>query len=590
MKKRFKLLLILAVFNLFLILSGGCDKSSSPEDQQISFNNFIKDVFVEEATSDTLSLNYTLASPENYGIDNTEITLGEYTINQMNEDLKSTEKHLKELKRFDYDLLTESQQLTYDIMLYSYEEELELGSYLYYFDILGPTTGLQAQLPILLAEYNFYDKDDIETYLKLLPCVYDYFEDIVEFEKEKSKKGLFMSDAVVDGIIEQCNSFVDNPEQNLLIEYFDERINAYDGLTQQEKESYKKNNKEKVLKYIIPSYELLISSLEDLKGTGINDAGLYHYPKGKEYYETLAKIKTGSGKSINEIIDMLDLAIGDSFLDITRLTLNPSTLDEVERFASFPLTDPDEILEDLRTGILENFPEPAAVNCDIKYVHESLSEYLSPAFYLVPALDNYSDNNIYINGNEMETLSYIYTTVAHEGYPGHLYQITYFKSQEPDLIRNLLNFSGYDEGWATYVELYSYHLSGINSELAALLESNNELLLILYARTDIGIHYEGWTKEKAVSYLNQFYGDQATSEKIYQVLLGEPAIYLPYAVGYLEIKYLREHAENTLGESFNLKDFHRFILDIGPAPFDIIEDRMEIWLENCLKDFAENNS
>lgn len=573
---------------MFIISSGGCNKLTFPEDMQSNFNDFINEVFVEEAQSDTLSLNYTLANPENYGIENTEITLGEYSISQMNEDLKSVERYLKKLKSFDYDMLTDSQQLTYDIMKSSFEEELKLANYLYYLEILGPTTGLQAQLPILLAEYNFYDKDDIHTYLELLPCVYDYFKDVVEFEKAKSKKGLFMSDAVADRVIEQCNSFIENPEQNFLIEYFDEKIDAYGGLTQQEKENYKKDNKKKVENYVIPSYELLIDSLEVLKGTGTNDAGLYHYPKGKEYYETIAKIKTGSGKSINGMIDMLEAAIGDSFLDITKLTLkNPLILEEVADFTSFPLTDPDEILEDLKTEILENFPEPAKVNCDIKYVHESLSDYLSPAFYLIPALDNYNDNNIYINGNDIETLSYIYTTVAHEGYPGHLYQITYFKNQEPDLIRNLLNFTGYDEGWATYVELYSYHLSGIDSDFATFLESNNELLLIIYARADIGIHYEGWTKEKAVSYVNQFYNDQATAETIYESLLEEPAIYLPYAIGYLEIKTLREKAENTLGESFDLKDFHQFILDIGPAPFDIIEDRMEIWLKNGSKDYVE---
>ncbi|NLJ96690.1 MAG: DUF885 domain-containing protein [Clostridiales bacterium] len=586
MKKRVKILLTLCIFAFFIIASSGCNKSTSIEEQS-KFNDFIYDVFVEEATSDTLSLNYILAHPENYGIENTEITLGEYSLGQMKEDLKSLENYLKELKSFNYNMLTENQQLTYDIMKYSFEQDLRLADYLYYLEILGPTTGLQAQLPILLAEYNFYDKDDIETYLKLLPHVYDYFEDIVEFEKEKSQEGLFMSDAVADRIIEQCNTFIEKPEENFLIEYFNDKIDLYDGLTEQERENYKKDNREKILDYVIPSYELLIDSLEELKGTGTSDSGLYLYPKGREYYECITKIKTGSGKNMTEIIDMLESAFGDSFIEITKLTLNnPLIIEEVGEFSAFPLTDPDEILENLRTEILETFPEPAKVNCDIKYVHESLSEYLSPAFYLIPALDNYNDNNIYINGKDVETLSYIYTTVAHEGYPGHLYQITYFKNQEPDLIRNLLNFDGYDEGWATYVELYSYHLSGIDSELAALLEYNNEIMLIIYARTDIGIHYEGWTKEKAISYLNQLFYDQAVSEEIYETLLEEPAIYLPYAVGYLEIKNLRNKAESVLGETFDLKEFHQFILDIGPAPFEIIEDRMDTWLKHKSKDYV----
>lgn len=570
-----------------MFLNGGCDKSSNPEYQQSKFNDFINDIFTREVQSDTLSLNYTLAYPENFGIENTITTLGEYGISKMNDDIKDVEGYLKELKSFDYDMLAQEQQLTYDILIYSFEQELELGGYLYYLESLGPTTGLQAQLPILLAEYNFYDKEDIKTYLELLPCVYDYFQDVAQFEREKSKQGLFMSDKVVDRIIQQCNAFIANPEENLLIEYFDEKIDAYEGLTKEERDNYKSKNKKMVFDYIIPSYESLIVALKELKGTGTNDAGLYYYPDGKAYYEKIAKAKTGSNKTMGEMIDMLDAAIGDSVLYITKLTLaNPLIFDEISSFTSFPLTDPDAILENLKVEISEDFPETIDVNCDIKYVHESLSEYLSPAMYLVPALDNYMDNSIYINGNDMETLSYIYTTVAHEGYPGHLYQNVYFKSQEPDLIRNLLNFIGYDEGWATYVELYSYQMSGIDPELATLLKANNELLLAIYAKTDIGIHYEGWTKEKAISYINQFYNDSATSESIYDVLLEEPAIYLPYAVGYLEIKELRDKAESVQGDNFNLKDFHKFLLDIGPAPFDIINGRMEIWLNNDFEDYA----
>lgn len=580
-KKRIKLFLILSLFSLFSFLSIGCGTSSNSESHQSKFDEFIHELFVNEVQSDTLSLNYSLANPEAFGIEHNEATLGEYSIRKMKEDLMSTEQYLKDLKKFKYDALTADQQLTYDILYNYMETELELGNYLYYFESLGPTTGLQAQLPILLAEFNFYDRDDIERYLELLPCVYDYFEDIAEFEREKSEKGLFMSDAVADRIIEQCNSFIANPENNFLIEYFDEKIEAFNGLTNEEIAQYKLANKQGVLEYIIPSYELLIRVLQELKGSGLNDAGLYYYPEGQAYYECLTKFKTGSNKNMKEIIVMLETAIGDGILEITKLTISdPLILDKFASFTSFPLTDPDVILDDLKNDIIKDFPEPIDVNCEIKYVHESLSEYLSPAMYLIPAIDNYTENNIYINGNDYETLSTIYTTVAHEGYPGHLYQNVYFRSKDPAPIRNLLNFIGYDEGWATYVEFLSFQYAGIDPNLAALLEANNKVVLLMYARADIGIHYEGWPKSKAISYINQFAGDEETSNKIYQVLLEEPAIYLPYAVGYLEILELKDKAQATLGDDFDNKDFHRFLLDIGPAQFGIIEKHIEVWLNN----------
>jgi len=580
MYKKLKTFLLLCVFALFTVLSVGC-KSSEVDKTQKQFDKFTQEMFIKEVQSDTISLNYSLANPEAFGIKKPKVTLGEYSVRKIKEDLMTIEQYLKDLQKIDYKLLTPDRQLTYDILQNYLESELEMGNYIYYFESLGPTTGLQAQLPILLAEYNFYNKDDIVNYLELLPCVYDYFEDIVEFEREKSEKGLFMSETVADRIIEQCEAFIANPDKNLLIEYFNEKIDNFPGLTDAEKEKYKQENRQGVIEYIIPSYKMLINALQSLKGTGINNAGLYYYPEGQAYYECLARFKTGSSKSMNEIINMMDTTMENSFAEITGIILkDQNILEKVESFNSFPLTDPVEILEDLKKDILADFPEPIDVKCEIKYVHESLSEYLSPAMYLMPAIDNYENNLIYINGNDKETLATIYTTVAHEGYPGHLYQNVYFRSQNPAPIRSILDFTGYDEGWATYAEYLSYKYAGIDSDLAALLEAHNRILLLMYARADIGIHYEGWTREEAVQYLNNFTDDEKLSGMIYEILLEEPGVYLPYAVGYLEIMELKNKARSVLGNDFNLKEFHEFLLDTGPAQFGIIEDQMEAWLDN----------
>jgi uncharacterized protein (DUF885 family) len=324
----------------------------------------------------------------------------------------------------------------------------------------------------------------------------------------------------------------------------------------------------------------LIKVLTKLKGSGTNSAGLYYYPEGQAYYESLTRYKTGSDKSMEEITGLLEKAINDGIIKITKLSLTDSALmDKYLSFTSFPITEPVDILDDLKEDISKDFPKAVPVNCEIKYVHHSLADYLSPAMYLVPPIDNYKNNNIYINGNDADTLSMIYTTVAHEGYPGHLYQCVYFRSLNPSPIRNVMNFLGYDEGWATYVELYSYHIAGIDENLAALLEANNIVILCMYARADIGIHYEGWKETQVVSYIKNFIDDDEIAKSIYQTLLEEPAIYLPYAVGYLEIMELKETAEEALGEDFVAKDFHRFLLDIGPAQFGVIDDYMKKWID-----------
>lgn len=583
-KKTLKLVTILIAFLCLVSIGWACSRQSKRDLVQNNFDVFMNTLFVEEVQTDSLTLNYSLAYPENYGIKDGEATLGEYSISSMKEELFSSENYLSRLLSFDYNLLDSDQQLTFDIVKNYFEQDLEFGDFMYYSECLGPTTGIQAQLPILLAEYSFYDKADIDEYLKLLPCVEDYFKEIIQYEKEKSERGLFMSDNVATRIIDQCKSFINSSDDNFLIQYFDEKISDFEELTKEEITYYKALNKEAVLCYVVPAYKELIDALTELLGTGTNKAGLYYYPEGQAYYECLSKYKTGSDKSMAEMIQMLEIAIGDGVSDITALTQSDSSLvDKYLSFSSFPITNPTDILADLKKDIAYDFPTAVPVNCEIKYVPASLADYLSPAMYLVPPIDSYKNNNIYINGNNKKTLSMIYTTVAHEGYPGHLYQCVYFRNQNPSPIRNILNFVGYDEGWATYVEMYSYHLAGIDDNLADFLETNNMVILCMYARADIGIHYEGWTKTEVVNYIKQYIGDEEIAGSIYDTLLEEPAIYLPYAVGYLEIKELREKAEQELGDAFVAKDFHEFLLDIGPAQFGIIEDYMDIWVKNQKK-------
>ncbi len=580
--KLIRIVIPLLILSLFLSVVS-CSMGSAQK-QQDKFDQFMQELFLEEVQSDTLSLNYSLAYPENYGITDAKATLGEYSISHMKGELVASENCLSRLLAYNYDSLASSQQLTYHIVKEYLEESLQFGNYLYYSECLGPTTGIQAQLPILLAEYSFYDKADIEEYLKLLPCVKDYFEDIIQYEREKSARGLFMNDSVALRIIEQCESFINNPTENFLITYFNERIANYEGLTSKEISHYEAVNAENVLCYVIPAYQELIKALYELLGTGTNTAGLYYYPSGQAYYECLARYKTGSDKTMDEMIQMLENAMQEGVAHITDLSQEDlSLIDKYLAFDSFPLTDPNDILADLKTDIAKDFPAAVPVNCVIKYVPESLADFLSPAMYLVPPIDNYSNNDIYINGNNEKTLSMIYTTVAHEGYPGHLYQCVYFRSTNPAPIRNILNFTGYDEGWATYVEYYSYYLAGIDENLADFLATNNMIILCMYARADIGIHYEGWTRSKTRDFIVPYIGDEEVADAIYDTLLEEPAIYLPYAIGYLEIEELRKEAEQDLGSDFSAKAFHTFLLDIGPAQFDVIGTYMEEWLNNYRK-------
>lgn len=554
-----------------LFLLTACSKISIPTNANTAFRNFTLCFFQQEVASNTINLHYTLKEPAKYGIVESPVTLGSYDFNEAST-LASIENWESSLHKFSPNSLSEENKLTYDILSHYFDNLKEGVSYYLYEEPLSPITGIHAQLPVLLAEYQFTDVKDAETYLSLLETVPNYFSSLTRFEQQKSSAGLFMSDAVADEVIAQCNAFVSMGDDNYLLSTFEERVKELKHTTDEQQAALIQKNKQVLSSSVLPAYESLAMSLTALKGTGTNTGGLCAFQNGTDYYSYLVASETGSSRSISELKELIQAQILTDLLDSKEiLSENPNILEAADSITESPET----ILQTLEAKIANTFPSPANVNVTVKYVPTALEEYLSPAFYLIPAIDNFTENTIYINQGHSLTDITLFTTLAHEGYPGHLYQSTYFASTNPDPIRNLLNYPGYTEGWATYTEMCSYYLSPLSKPHAALLQKNNSIILGLYATADIGIHYDGWTPEDTVEHFAS-YGieDEATITEIYEYILGDPANYLKYYVGYLEILELKKEYMNQHGDNFSQKDFHKELLEIGPAPFEVIRKYM----------------
>ncbi len=572
-------IIILVIVGIVLGVKLWKGKQYGPE----AFDETMEELFREEIALNTINLHYTLAYPEEFGITDYEVSLGTYSLEEFETGYEEMEELLAEIERFDKDTLSEEQQLTYDIIVDYLETELAAKDFILYTEILGPTTGYQAQLPVLLAEYTFRREQDIEDYLELAAGVDEIAEQIIEFEKEKSKAGLFMSDYAADAIIEQCEDFIENPEENYMIEVFNDKIEAFDGLSEAEKEAYCERNKEIITTDIVAGYETLIEGLEELKGTGTNDLGICYYENGKEYYEYLVRSETGSDKTVKALEKETEEFLEAYIIELQTAYLeNPEILNELTEY-EFEELEPEEILDNLEEQIREDFPKAPKVDYTVKYVHSSMEEKMSPAFYLTPPVDDFEGNTIYINkkyteGDSAGTMN-LYTTLAHEGYPGHLYQNVYTASCDLPLVRNLFSTTGYSEGWATYVEHeYGYVYAGMDEELASLYAGNQATSLALSAYLDMKIHYDGWDRDEVFAYLESYgVADKEAADEMYNYIVEEPANYMGYFIGYLEMLNLREDAEKRLKDDFDVKEYHDFILRTGPAPFYIIEDYMKKW-------------
>lgn len=551
----------------FILLVTGCGKISIPTNANTAFRNFTLCFFQQEVASNTINLHYSLQEPAKYGIVEVPITLGSYDFNET-ATLASIENWESALHKFLPNALSEENKLTYDILSHYFETLRQDVSYHLYQEPLSPVTGVHAQLPVLLAEYQLNNQKDAETYLSLLKTLPNYFASLARFEQQKSSVGLFMSDSVADEVIAQCNAFVAMGDENYLLSTFEERVGNIEKLTTEAQKKLIQENKDTIKSFVLPAYESLAGSIASLKGTGTNTQGLCEFPEGKEYYSHLVASETGSNRTISELKELINAQILSDLQDSKNvLSENPNILEETDSITESPET----ILRSLQSKISKAFPSSAEVNVNVKYVPTALEEYLSPAFYLIPAIDNFSENTIYINQGHSLTDINLFTTLAHEGYPGHLYQTTFFANTDPDPVRSLLGYSGYVEGWATYAEMCSYYLSPLSKPHATLLQKNNSIILGLYAATDIGIHYDGWTLDDTAEHFSA-YGieDEATIAEIYNYILGDPANYLKYYVGYVEILELKKEYMNQKGEDFSQKEFHKELLEVGPAPFEVV--------------------
>ena len=548
--------------------------------EDAKFQKFTRQLFQNEVNGSTLNLHYTLAHPEDYKVASEQVTLGSIPTDPSST-YTQLENYEQSLQDFSYDDLSKDNQLTLDLLLLYFHTERSLGDQYLLEEILSPSLGTQAQLPILLAEYAFYDKQDITDYLKLLTCVGDYFKSILDFEREKSQAGYFMSDTTLDRILEQCQAFIKNPSDNYLQEIFQDKLNDFSGLSKKEKKQCIATHQKLIENSLIPAYENLMEGLEELRGTGKNENGLYYLDGGQEYYQYLLRSQVGVYASPEVIEQRLYRQLFADYQEMSELLEEHPDLISRVFSEDLPKSKPKDTLEELESLYQKDFPKLEEPKYEVKYVHKSMENYLSPAFYLTPPIDTQSPNTIYINQASQTSNLELFTTLAHEGFPGHLYQTLYFSRQDPDPIRNLITCGGYIEGWATYIESYAYGYADAAPELTRLLWLNRSVNLNLYCLLDIGIHYHGWTLSQVSPYLKMFgFQDEAVIEEIYQYIIETPANYLRYYVGYLGFYDLKSAVQQKEGNSFDLKEFHRDVLEIGPAPFPIVQKYLGLSSKN----------
>lgn len=562
---------------------GSFTASGQTEEYQRSFDDYLENLFRQEITASTINLHYTLKNPEAYGIKEYTVTYGDLSEESRQASVASLENVQASLEKFDKRKLNVNQQMTYDILWEETETELSFTNLYLYQEMLRPSTGIQAELPVLMAEYAFYDEGDVQDYLALLKQTPDYFRQILLFQMEKANNGLFMAEFAAEDIISQCQNFIADKENNYLLATFDDKIDAMTELTEEQRQTYKEQNQKMVSEAVIPAYEMMIQGLNKLRQSGRNQQGLCHLPKGSRYYEYLVRAYTGSDMTVEEMQQATAHQRAENMTEAARLIAEkPELLTQAVSY-TFAQQEPAAILEELQGKMLEDFPAPPDTSFTVKYVHASLEEFMAPAFYLAVPIDDISQNAIYLNGSVNYQKLKLYTTLAHEGFPGHLYQNIMERSRDFPAIRSMLGTGGYSEGWATYVEMISYYYADIDGSLAALLQMDQSALLSLYATADMGIHYDGWSLREMKDFFGEYQiTDEETLTEIYHLIVAEPAHYLKYYIGYLEFLNLKALAKDVFADEYSDYRFHEALMEMGPAQFPVLKEYLPRFYSSAL--------
>ncbi len=557
------------IFALFCLTHGGED----PHFVEIS--NAILD---ENFNQDTISMQFSFQNPEEFGLSGETCALPAYHREEYLSGQQALTNTLNSLAKIDPEHLSDDARSTYEVLCTYLQIQQKGTQYPYYEEPLSSTSGVHISLPVLLAEFPAETEEDIKRYLSVLSLLPSYFESLARFEADKAVTGKFMASEDADLVISQCEYFASGKGKSFFEDcFFRMQKEVFDG-QEELADSYAQKHAAIISEKVLPAYANLADSILLLKEDGKERKGLCQYECGQEYYEYLLQKKIGTDDTTQEIAEKLYIRLEDLYEELGQLTLETSATTHIGKNLSA-----EQCLPALQTEMKQLFPSPGGShNVTIKEIPAALSDFTAPAYYFIPAITccrkgNASSiqNTIYVSRLAKENEVDLFTTLAHEGYPGHMYQNVYFLSthgvNKKNVLRYCMDFPGYSEGWALYSELLSFDYEKGDRTYLEMLRLSKEIQLCLLCILDIRIHDGGAELADITPYLARIGIREASAvENIYSYLINEPGTYLTYYGGYLELLECKElYRKTCMAQDVTYSDlnFHIFFLEHGPDSY-----------------------
>ena len=546
-------------------------------------------VFRWYATSDGYSFHMFIDNPADYGIDHSSVpmTLGEFTEEDSVRLTKEAGVYLEQLEAIDREQISPESQFSYDVLHEFLTDYATENKFAYFYEPLTEYSGLHSNMPLSFALFDLKNEQDVIDYLALLADMPRYMGQVLAYEQQRARLGMFMTEPALDAILEDIQLIIDAKDTTFLYVTFDEGVDQLTELTADQAKTYKDKNISLLQNEYVNSFQTLYDGLEKLRKDcrSYEEASKYTELQ-KEYFEYSMQSAGCNYLSVEETLEMLKTELSYLIDDVVRIsTENPDIYDENIDVTSGNMQNDLDYLQTLIQPILPVLPEH---NVTLTDVPEELQDQFAPAAYVIPALDDWKNNTIYINTKTEDPT--LLLTLAHEGYPGHMYQYIYQRSMDNlGLMQRAANFSGYAEGWAQFAEFltvenqkqYDQEYVRYNFEYGQIANS------ILPAIISILVNYYGYSDEALENAITGLgFDGKYVASIYYNIVIDQPYYFFDYAIGYCQLAQLYRDAANELGDRFDMSAFLKTYLDLGPANFELIKERMDIWMDSLQQDAA----
>lgn len=538
------------------------------------FNSWTTCLVPEIISSSPLAATFMYHDLEALGLKELTFELDDFSPAAFRGKIQKSHEVLNKLNTIDYILLNDEQKATFEMLEFQNQLVVSGEPYIYYNHMIEPSSGIQMNLLLALIQIDLSTTEDVDAYLMRLQQIPRLFDQLIDYERVKAKKGLLMPSELYDLVLIQLDSLLIEPEKFILYQSFEERIDGILNMDHETKEAYKFACLSIITEQIYPAYKDLLVSINDIKELSTTNRGVCSFQNGQAYYEYIIKGETSYDMSAQELRAWVTNELYSTMCSIEQLYADYPELLEYEEFTSKLPTY--NSLEDLY-AVAEKCLDEQFYEYDIDSASEYvipgyLEEYVAAGFYFPVAIDGEGYGNMYLQESAYKSMN---TTTLdlyfHENIPGHHMYFSKFYDSDLPMIRKISSWLPYEEGWAQYIQGVSIDYYGLDEPLTELLKLTSKLSYYYMLLVDIRYHYDGISSEEALqTFLDLGFPDDA-SQKIVTRMIAHPGEIIHYVYGCYKIESYLEQCKTALGTSFNIKDFHDMILEHAELPFTTMD-------------------